>query len=249
MSQMVFCRACGHSIHVSAPTCPKCGAPQATPQTVALGGKSKVVAGLLAILIGGLGVHRFYLGQWWGVFYLLLVWTGIPGLISLIEGIVFLCRDQTAWDARYNGGRPSPTGGAGAVVAIVVAVFVVIAMVGILAAIAIPAYNDYTVRAQSAAAHQHLLSASQPVARFIQTEGRIPATLAEAGFTQAPPAGSSSVDLDPNTAQLSATLRNRAAAGETAGLRLIPSRAVGGDIEWQCEAFGLREQQVPKACR
>lgn len=28
---MVHCRGCGHQIHSSAPTCPKCGAPQALP--------------------------------------------------------------------------------------------------------------------------------------------------------------------------------------------------------------------------
>lgn len=30
MTNFVHCRGCGHQIHESAPTCPKCGAPQAT---------------------------------------------------------------------------------------------------------------------------------------------------------------------------------------------------------------------------
>jgi len=53
--------------------------------------KDKMVAGLLGILIGGLGVHKFYLGQvGMGILYLLFCWTGIPSIIGLIEGIVYL---------------------------------------------------------------------------------------------------------------------------------------------------------------
>lgn len=43
---------------------------------------------------------------------------------------------------------PAPSGGSMAVVVIIVAVFFGIAIIGILAAIAIPAYQDYTIRAQ-----------------------------------------------------------------------------------------------------
>ena len=243
---MVFCRACGHTIHITAPTCPKCGAPQrlAAPAPTA-GLKSKVTAGLLAILIGGLGVHRFYLGQWWGLFYLLFVWTGIPGLVSFIEGIVFLASDQARWDERHNQGRSSVGTGGGAVVVAVVAVFVGIAMIGILAAIAVPAYHDYTQRAKSASAYGQLTLAGSAVADFIDTEQRLPATLDEAGYRDAPSHGVRELAIDPNTAVLTAWLDGT----PERGLRFVPSREVGGAIEWQCEAIGLSEQQVPKACR
>ena len=40
--------------------------------------KSKVAAGLLGIFLGGLGIHKFYLGRWgWGIVYLLFFWTYI----------------------------------------------------------------------------------------------------------------------------------------------------------------------------
>lgn len=246
---MVFCRHCGHTLHVTAPACPKCGAPQALPQAAPVGGKSKVVAGLLALLLGGLGVHRFYLGQWWGVVYLLLCWTGLPALVAIVEGIVFLCSDQKNWDARHNGGRPSSNSAAGVVAAAVIAAFVGIAVVGILAAIAIPAYQDYVTRAKAQSAHSQLLLAAPKVAEFVQSEQRIPSSLAEAGFRDAPSQGLNALSLDPNTAVLTATLLAPVGGHDESGLRLIPSRSVDGDIEWQCEAFGLREQQVPKACR
>lgn len=41
---------------------------------------------LLAILLGGFGAHRFYLGEiGWGVVYLLFGWTGIPVLAGFVE--------------------------------------------------------------------------------------------------------------------------------------------------------------------
>lgn len=53
--------------------------------------KSKIAAGVLAILLGSLGVHKFYLGKiGMGIVYLLLSWTGIPAVIGVIEGIIYL---------------------------------------------------------------------------------------------------------------------------------------------------------------
>jgi TM2 domain-containing membrane protein YozV len=98
MMAMVFCRGCGKEIHETAPTCPHCGA----PQRLGYPGKNKAVAGVLAILLGGLGIHRFYLGQWWGIFYLLFCWTLIPSLVAFIEGIVFLVTDDATWNAKYG---------------------------------------------------------------------------------------------------------------------------------------------------
>jgi len=50
------------------------------------GRKSPTVGILLALLLGGIGAHRFYMGQiGLGVIYLLLVWTFIPAIIALFE--------------------------------------------------------------------------------------------------------------------------------------------------------------------
>lgn len=98
MEGMVFCRSCGKEIHSSASACPRCGATQRTAGK----GKSKVVAGLLALFLGGLGIHRFYLGQWWGIFHLIFCWTFIPSIIALIEAIVFFCTNDVTWDKKYG---------------------------------------------------------------------------------------------------------------------------------------------------
>ena len=60
--------------------------------------KSKVTAGILAILLGGLGIHKFYLGKiFQGILYILFCWTYIPSIISFIEGIIYLTKSDEAW--------------------------------------------------------------------------------------------------------------------------------------------------------
>ncbi|NLZ46423.1 MAG: TM2 domain-containing protein [Clostridiales bacterium] len=54
--------------------------------------KNKMVAGLLGIFLGAFGIHKFYMGKAGaGILYLLFCWTAIPGIVGLIEGIMYLC--------------------------------------------------------------------------------------------------------------------------------------------------------------
>lgn len=65
--------------------------------------KSKVAAGILAMLLGGIGIHKFYLGQiGWGIVYLLFCWTGLPAIWSFIEGIIILCSKTENFELKYN---------------------------------------------------------------------------------------------------------------------------------------------------
>lgn len=57
---------------------------------------------------------------------------------------------------------------------------IVIAIIGILAAVAIPAYQDYIARAQSAEAPTLLAGFKSPVAEFLQNNGTFPTTLVAA---------------------------------------------------------------------
>ena len=44
---------------------------------------------LLASLLGGFGVHKFYAKRYFlGFIYLIFAWSGIPGVIGIIEGIL-----------------------------------------------------------------------------------------------------------------------------------------------------------------
>ncbi|WP_163833732.1 TM2 domain-containing protein [Spartinivicinus ruber] len=139
LERPVYCRNCGNKLSPKAVNCPSCGEPQL------LNGRNKVAAALLAFFLGALGIHRFYLGQWWGIFYLLFFWTGIPSLVSLIETIVFACTSDARWSQKH-GHKPPRSGWLYAIVSVVLFFFIM----GLLAAIAIPAYEDYTERAKAA---------------------------------------------------------------------------------------------------
>ena len=66
--------------------------------------KSRVIAALLALFLGGIGVHKFYLGKWvQGILYLALCWTYIPAIVGLIEGIVYLCSSNDGFAKKYGG--------------------------------------------------------------------------------------------------------------------------------------------------
>jgi TM2 domain-containing membrane protein YozV/cold shock CspA family protein len=80
-----------------------------------IGGKSKIAAGLLALVLGGLGIHKFYIGaNGAGVIMLLVfifgwVLSGIPSfiiaIIALIEGIIYLTRTDEDFHQTYEIGK------------------------------------------------------------------------------------------------------------------------------------------------
>lgn len=61
--------------------------------------KDKTTAALLAIFLGQLGVHRFYLGQFWGILYFI---PGLGSILGLIDGISLFMMDQQDFDYKYN---------------------------------------------------------------------------------------------------------------------------------------------------
>lgn len=69
-------------------------------------GRDQTRAVLLAAILGNFGIHRFYLGQpLVGLVYLLLCWTGIPGLLASVEAYRFAFMDRAEWADSYNSGR------------------------------------------------------------------------------------------------------------------------------------------------
>ncbi|HRH20145.1 MAG TPA: TM2 domain-containing protein [Brevundimonas sp.] len=79
------------------------------------GEKNKVVAGILAILLGALGIHKFYLGLTQpGIIMLLVTLVGsiafglgpmAMGLLGLIEGIIYLTKSDAAFQQEYVIGK------------------------------------------------------------------------------------------------------------------------------------------------
>ena len=71
-------------------------------------GKSRGVAGLLAILVGTLGIHYFYLGKTtMGIVFLLIsllscgILATVIAVVSIIQGIIMLTIAQAEFERRY----------------------------------------------------------------------------------------------------------------------------------------------------
>ena len=68
--------------------------------------KNRIVAAILAFsgtVIPISGFHKFYLGQpLWGILYLLLWWTHIPKVASVIEGFWYLAQGRDEFDRNFN---------------------------------------------------------------------------------------------------------------------------------------------------
>jgi len=94
-----FCSNCGEKIDTKAEICPKCGVRVGKVE----GNKNKIVAGVFALFLGGIGIHKFYLGKnGQGVLYLLFCWTLIPSIIALVEGIIYLIMSDEEFERKYG---------------------------------------------------------------------------------------------------------------------------------------------------
>jgi TM2 domain-containing membrane protein YozV/RNA polymerase subunit RPABC4/transcription elongation factor Spt4 len=108
--QQKLCVSCNRPINVTFTTCPFCGVVQPTSTgnftpgvPVQSGTHNKTTAGLLAIFLGTVGVHKFYLGQTgMGILYLLFCWTGVPSIVALIEGIIYLTMSDAEFAQKYH---------------------------------------------------------------------------------------------------------------------------------------------------
>ena len=124
---------------------------------------------------------------------------------------------------------------------------IVIAILGILIAIALPAYQDYTVRAKFSECVNGLAAMKTGVSEYEASNGRFPQTLASIG---------SAFDSKYcNAASLGAngvlTIANSASAGvaaSTVTVTLTPDTNGNGDINWACTATGL-VKYAPSSCR
>ena len=117
-----ICPKCGAPVAPNATKCEYCGAvlqtaapaasqPQVTVVNNVNNGintstwpiKNKLVAAILAILLGGLGVHEFYLGRTGkGVLMLIFCWTGIPAVIGFVQGIMILVSNDENFQLKYR---------------------------------------------------------------------------------------------------------------------------------------------------
>lgn len=106
-----FCPNCGAETKQEQIVCLKCGvALESMPKPTADGdGKNRVTASLLAIFLGAIGAHEFYLGHnrsalirlAMGIIGLVIGLTFVASLIGLIEGIIYLTKSDEEFKQIY----------------------------------------------------------------------------------------------------------------------------------------------------
>ena len=125
---------------------------------------------------------------------------------------------------------------------------IVIAIIGILMAYAIPAYRDYTIRAKAGEAIAMAASAKQAVGEYIISEGTLPGSNADAGMgvnTSYTGESVASVTVGGSGVITVAFANVPELAG--AGIVLTPS-TTAGSVLWRCTSTA-QPQYVPTSCR
>ena len=126
---------------------------------------------------------------------------------------------------------------------------IVVAIIGILAAVAIPSYQDYTKRAHVSEGMGLSGAAKTQVAEYYGSEGTWPTTNTEAGLATAVSISGnavSSVSVGAN-GSITVTYNTKVAtAGST--IIFVPSDA-GGGITWTCNTGTVASKLRPSNCR
>ena len=133
---------------------------------------------------------------------------------------------------------------------------IVVAIIGILAAIAIPAYQDYTVRSKVTEVVAGMSAAKTSIAEFYNSQGHMPANANSAGFTTAIQAkyldnltytviGTSGATIQ---GHITGNLGGSTAADQTVKLR---GSGDAGKVEWKCSqgTNSIPVKYLPASCR
>ena len=195
-------------------------------------------------------------GWSWGAFLLSWIWAignrTWLGLFGLIPGVGLVVRvllgmngrrwawRNRRWDSVEHFQRVqrqwSLAGG----------VLLVLALIGVALAVAIPIWRDSQLRQPLEAAFAHANKASQAVGRYMETKRSAPPSLADAGFSEPLPAAIGQLAIDPGNGELQVTV----ALADLRGKRfsLAPTVAADGKVSWRCLPGEIPVRLLPKQC-
>jgi type IV pilus assembly protein PilA len=134
---------------------------------------------------------------------------------------------------------------------------IVVAIIGILAAVAIPAYQDYTQRAQVSEVLTMTSGAKTAIAEYAQSNGAYPATadLADIGLGGNPAIDGSyaSAAIGDGNGVITVSMKAAGVAGADVGSKdvtLTPPDLAGltGSFKWTCASATIPEKLLPKGC-
>lgn len=126
---------------------------------------------------------------------------------------------------------------------------VTVAIVGVLAAVAIPAYQTYVQKAQVAAAYSGGRKAANAVEAYYFRNQEIPATLEAAGVSAQPADNKAAqlIQLNPENAAIRVLTPIVSVHGQ--GVLIFTASLDGKRMAWKCSAEELDLRALPPDCR
>jgi type IV pilus assembly protein PilA len=127
---------------------------------------------------------------------------------------------------------------------------IVVAIIAILAAIALPAYKDYTVRSKISEAVIQASAAKLAVAETAASLGGLSSiTATNHGFSFAGTTYVSTIAIAPGTGVVTVTTTNTGASGAAPVFTLTPVDNGQGILEWTCANTAGEDKYMPASCR
>jgi len=126
-----------------------------------------------------------------------------------------------------------------------------VAALGILAAVAVPAYQDYTVRAKLAAAYASTADFRNLLARHVAEQGELPDDTLARDWAAAIPLGPHVAEAIWQTepAALRLTLIGDSGLDDGAELLVVPQIEDDRLSGWSCTSETIEDKQLPSSCR
>lgn len=128
---------------------------------------------------------------------------------------------------------------------------IVIAIIGILAAVALPAYQDYTVRAKMAEPLSFGDAAKLAVTEYYTANGGLPADATAAGITTNVNSAITASVAYSNNGNITVSVQPKVAgAAKTDAILLSLVSTTGGVVQYSCKgASGFSKKYLPANCR
>lgn len=126
---------------------------------------------------------------------------------------------------------------------------IVVAIIGILAAIALPAYQDYTKRSHVSEGLSLAGGIKAAASEYFASRGAWPANNYAAGVSNTI-TGNAVRSVRITNSTITITYNTRAADATGATLTLVGNAVATGSVSWVCRAgTGMRDKYLPTACR